>query len=66
MSRRWGLVDCPTCEGDGYHGEPEYGAATNCRRCNGRGLLTTDQLDDDELAELDELESATEEEDCDE
>jgi len=56
-------VDCPSCDGDGYHGDPEHGSARNCRRCNGRGLLQVADLTEDEQ---DELEIATEPEDCDE
>lgn len=56
-------VDCPSCDGDGYFGDPEYGSARNCSRCNGRGLLQVADLTDDEQDELDIQE---EQEDCDE
>lgn len=45
------LVPCPTCDGDGYLGDPEIGAS-RCRRCSGRGRLLMWELDDDEMPEL--------------
>ena len=41
-------VGCPTCDGDGYLGNPEYGHARNCSRCNGRGKVQVSDLSDDE------------------
>lgn len=54
-------VGFPTCDGDGYLGDPEYGAARNCTRCNGRGSLQVWQLSDDEQDELDLEEEEVEE-----
>lgn len=54
-------VGCPSCDGDGYHGDPEYGSARNCRRCNGRGLLQVGDLTDDEQEDLDIQEEQEEE-----
>lgn len=49
-------TDCPTCEGDGYLGDPELDAR-KCRRCNGRGTLQLWELDDEEMPELEEEEA---------
>jgi DnaJ-class molecular chaperone len=52
MLTAFSRVGCPSCDGDGYHGDPEYGNARNCRRCNGRGTLLVSDLSDDEQDEL--------------
>ena len=46
-------VGCPSCDADGYFGDPEYGHAETCVRCNGRGEIQVWDLSDDEQDELD-------------